>query len=65
VELIVFALVVLAVAGLGVWLGMLAAPHIGRLAERHDEEPDSAGTPGESTTKAGAPGEASRRRDDE
>jgi hypothetical protein len=42
VELIVFVVIVVAVGGLGLWLGMLAAPHIGRLAERHDEEPDGA-----------------------
>lgn len=34
--LIVLAIAVVAGAG-GVWLGMLAAPRIGRLAERADE----------------------------
>jgi hypothetical protein len=52
VELIVFVMIVVVVAGLGLWLGMLAAPHIGRLAERHDEEPDGVAS-GRTTGGAG------------
>jgi hypothetical protein len=38
VALLAFLAIVLAVAVVGVRLGMLLAPHIGRLADRGDEE---------------------------
>ena len=37
-ELILFLVVVAAVAVVGVRLGMLVAPRLGRLAEPHDED---------------------------
>jgi hypothetical protein len=37
-ELILFLVVVAAVAVVGVRLGMLVAPHLGRLTEPHDED---------------------------
>jgi hypothetical protein len=63
VELIVFVMIVVVVAGLGLWLGMLAAPHIGRLAERHDEEPDGVAAQDARQAEPGAPEEESGRRD--
>jgi hypothetical protein len=38
-DAVVFALVVGAVLGLGIALGMLVAPRLSRLAERDEEEP--------------------------
>jgi hypothetical protein len=65
VEVIVFVLIVVAVAGLGLWLGMLAAPHIGRLAERHDDEAEAAVVQDAPEAGQDAPEETSGRRDDE
>jgi hypothetical protein len=65
VELVVFVVIVVAVAGLGLWLGMLAAPHIGRLAEPHEDESESPATGEAPPAEAGGPEETSERRDDE
>jgi hypothetical protein len=39
-ELVPFVILVVAVAAIGLWLGILLAPRIGRLAERDDESPE-------------------------
>jgi hypothetical protein len=38
-ELLSFGFGVLIVAAVGIWLGMLVAPRVGRWAEREDEKP--------------------------
>ncbi len=38
-DLLVFGVAVLVIGGVGIWLGMLVAPRLGRLFERDDEEP--------------------------
>ncbi len=39
-ELVPFVSLVVVVAAIGLWLGILLAPRIGRLAERDDESPE-------------------------
>ena len=40
VEVIVYLAIVAAIAGLGIWIGMIIAPRIGRLMAPPDEDQD-------------------------
>jgi hypothetical protein len=44
-ELIVFGVIVALAGGVGIWLGILVAPRLGRWAERQTEDEDDGDRP--------------------